>query len=156
MPKKNFKNHFTKKTIFAAACILAIVALSTSIVDSSLNSSSIVYAESIKGIGTGIYWDQGCTNKTLSLKWGQLEAGSSNNLTVYVRNEGNSAVSLLLSTSNWVPSTTSRYMTLNWSYANQVLKTNEVIPIELTLTISPKIEGTSDFSYVTTVTAIGV
>jgi hypothetical protein len=155
MPKKNFKNHFTKKTIFAAACILAIVALSTSIVDSSLNSS-IVYAESIKGIGTGIYWDQACMNKTLSFKWGQLEAGSSNDLTVYVRNEGNSAVSLLLSTSNWVPSTTSRYMTLNWSYANQVLKTNEVIPIVLTLTILPKIEGTTDFSFVTTVTAIGV
>ena len=155
MQKKNFKNYFTKKTIFAAACILAIVVLSTAIGDSALNRS-IVYAESIKGIGTGIYWDQACMNKTFSLKWGQIEAGSSNNLTVYVRNEGNSAVSLSLSTSNWVPSTTPRYMTLNWSYANQVLKTNEVIPIELTLTISPKIEGTTDFSYVTTVTAIGV
>jgi hypothetical protein len=57
MQKKNFKNYFTKKTIFAAACILAIVVLSTAIGDSSLNRS-IVYAESIKGIGTGIYWDQ--------------------------------------------------------------------------------------------------
>jgi hypothetical protein len=87
---------------------------------------------------------------------GQLEAGSSNNLKVYVRNEGNSAVSLLLNTSNWIPSTTSGYITLNWNYANQVLKTNEVLPIELTLTISPTIEGTTDFRFVTTVTAIGV
>ncbi len=155
MPQKNFKPYFTKKTIFAASCILAIVVLSTAIDDSPSNRS-IVNAESIKGIGTGIYWDQACMNKTLSLNWGQLEAGSSNNLTVYVRNEGNSAVSLLLSTSNWVPSTTSRYITLNWNYANQVLKTNEVLPIELTLTISPTIEGTTDFRFVTTVTAIGV
>jgi hypothetical protein len=155
MHEKNFKKYFTKKTIFAAACILAIAVLSTAIGDSSLNRS-IVYAESIKGIGTGIYWDQACMNKTLSLDWGQLEAGSSNNLTVYVRNEGNSAVSLLLSTSSWVPSTASGYIALNWSYANQVLKTNEVIPIELTLSISPTIEGTTDFSFVTTVTAIGV
>jgi hypothetical protein len=155
MPKKSFKNHFTKKTIIAATCILAIIALGITIEDSASNKS-LVYAQTVNGIGVGIYWDQACLNQTLSLNWGTIAAGSSKNLTVYIRNEGNSAISMLLSTSDWTPPSASSYISLNWNYTNQRLKANEVIPIELTLTISPNIDGITDFNHVTTITAIGV
>lgn len=155
MFKKDLKNHFTKKTIIATTCVLMLTVLGITIQDSALNKN-IVYAQTIKGIGTGIYWDQACLNKTLSLNWGPIAAGSSNNLSVYVRNEGNSEVTLLLSTSDWTPSSTSSYISLSWNYTDQTLKTNEVIPIELTLTVSPTIEGITDFNHVTTITTIGV
>jgi hypothetical protein len=154
MFKKDIKNRFTKKTIIATACILALTIIGITIEDSAFNKH-IVYAQTVKGIGTGIYWDQACLNKTLSLNWGTIAAGSSNNLVVYVRNEGNSAVSLLLSTSDWTPSSASSYISLNWNYTNQTLKTNEVITIELTLTVTPTIDGITDFNHVTTITTIG-
>jgi hypothetical protein len=147
------KNHATKKTILAAICILTIIVLTATIEDFGSNKN-IVYANSMNGIGTGIYWDQACTNRTLSLNWGTIAAGSSNNLTVYVKNEGNSQVSLLLSTSDWTPSSASSYMYLNWNYTNQVLKTDEVIPIELTLTVSTAIDGITDFSIETIIATI--
>ena len=155
MYRQDLKKHVTKKTVIAATCILAIIVLGITIADSASNKS-IVYAQTIKGIGTGIYWDQACLNKTYSLNWGTIASGSSSNLTVYVRNEGKSAVSLSLSTTDWAPSSASSYISLSWNYTNQALKTNQVIPIELTLTVSPTIDGVTDFNHVTTITAIGV
>ncbi len=155
MHRQDLKKYFTKKTVIAATCILAIIVLGLTIEESASNQN-IVYAQTIKGIGTGIYWDQACLNKTISLNWGTIAAGSSSNLTVYVRNEGKSAVTLSLSTSDWAPSSASSYISLNWNYTKQALKTNQVIPIELTLTVSPTIDGVTDFNHVTTITAIGL
>lgn len=146
--------HFNKKTILAATCILFIVSFGLTIGGFGLNNS-VVQANSVEGLGVGIYWDQACTNRTLSLNWGLLEVGSSNNLTVYIRNECKSDVSLALSTSNWTPSATSNYISLNWNYTNQVLKTDEVIPLELTLTVSPTITDITDFNCETIITTIG-
>jgi hypothetical protein len=147
-------NHFNRKTTFAAICILTIIALSTIIEDFSSNKS-VVQADSVKGIGVGIYWDQSCTNRTLSLNWGSINASSSNNLTVYVRNEGNSAVSLRLNTSNWTPSATSNYMSLNWNYTDQLLSTKEVIPIQITLIVYPTIIDITNFNFETIITTSG-
>lgn len=147
-------NHFNRKTSFAAICILTIIVLSSVIQDFASNKS-VVQADSVKGIGVGIYWDQACTNRTLSLNWGSIEASSRNNLTVYVRNEGNSAVSLGLNTSNWTPPATSSYISLNWNYTDQVLSKNEVIPIQITLTVYPTIIDINNFSFQTIITTTG-
>ncbi|MGE5533047.1 MAG: hypothetical protein ACM3UN_01710, partial [Bacillota bacterium] len=118
--------HFTKKAILAATCLLLTILLLTSV--GGLGSNLIfVQANSIQGVGVGIYWNQVCSNRTLSLDWGSIKTGSSSNLTIYVRNEYSSDISLRLSTSNWKPSATSSYMSLNWNYNGQVLKTNEVM-----------------------------
>jgi hypothetical protein len=148
------ESQFNIKTILAVICLSFIIFLS--IVTGGLGSNKIVVqANSVHSVGVGIYWDQACTNRTLTLNWGSIEAGSSYNLTVYVRNERNLAVSLGLNTSNWTPSTTSSYMFLNWNYTGQVFKTDEVIPIELTLTVSPTIIDITDFNFETIITTIG-
>jgi hypothetical protein len=123
-----------------------VIILSTVTVAFNLNES-FVQANTIQGIGVGIYWNQECTNRTLSLNWGSTVAGSSSNLTVYIRNEGDSAVSLRLSASEWIPSNAPSYMSLNWNYINQVLKVGEVIPLELTLSVSPTISDIKNFSF---------
>jgi hypothetical protein len=144
-------NHANRKEIFAATCILTIVVLGAIIVGFG-SSKSIVYASSVNGLGVGIYWDQACTNRTLSLDWGLIEAGSNNTLTVYIKNECNSPASLSLETSNWTPSAAMGYMSLNWNYTGQVLNVGQVIPLQLTLTVDPTINGISNFSFVTTIT----
>ncbi len=139
-------NNFHKKAVLTAICLLAIIILGGTLANFGSNIA-VVHAGSVEGIGTGIYWDQACTNRTLSLNWGLVEAGSNKTLTVYVRNEGNSAVSLCLSTSNWAPSASLGYMSLNWSYSGQVLSIGQVVPLEITLTVNPTINGITVFSF---------
>ncbi len=146
-------NNFNRKTVLATLCLLSIIILGAVIADFGANRN-VVQADSVVAIGAGIYWDQACTNRTLSINWGSIELSSSNNLTVYIRNECNSAVSLELITTNWTPSATSRYISLNWNYTKQILKTGEVIPIELTLKVDPSIVDITNFSFETTITTI--
>ena len=146
------ESHFNKKTTLATICILITF---LSIATDGFGSKTSVVQATVQGIGVEIYWDQACTNRTLSLNWGFIEAGSSNNLTIYVRNEGNSAVSLRISTSNWTPPNASSQMSLVWDYSGQILKTNEVIPVKLTLMVNPTIVDITDFSFETIITAIG-
>ena len=145
-------NHVRRKVILAAVSISTIVFLGV-IIGALGSSKIIVYASSVEGFGTGIYWDQACTNRTLSLDWGLVGEGPNNTLTIYVKNEGNSAVWLWLGTSNWTPSASLGYMSLNWNYSGQVLSVDQVIPLELTLTVSPTISGITRFSFDTIITA---
>ena len=141
-----------KKVIVATICLLAVVAIGA-IIAGLGSSKTVVYASSVEGRGVGIYWDQACTNITLSLNWGSIDVGSNNTLTVYIKNEGNSPASLWLETSNWTPSDSVSYMSLNWNYSGQVLNVNQVISLELTLTVDPTISGIANFSFDTTITA---
>ena len=50
----------------------------------------------------GIYWDSACTNRTSSISWGILEPGSNRTVTVYIRNEGNTVVTLTETVQNWI------------------------------------------------------
>jgi hypothetical protein len=145
-------NNFRRKTIFASICILTLIGLAIAIEDFS--SLSFVRADSVIGLGVGIYWDKDCTNTTHSLSWGFINPNSNNNLTIFIRNERSSPLTLWLRTSNWTPSNASIYMTLTWNYSGQILKTNEVIPIQLSLTVSPTVIGISDFNFETTITSV--
>jgi hypothetical protein len=77
------------------------------------------------------------------------------NRTVYIRNEGNTAATLSMATSNWNPSNASDYMTLNWDYEGQALNANEVIEVKLTLSVSASIVGITSFSFDITIAANG-
>jgi hypothetical protein len=70
-----------------------------------------------------------------------------NNVTVYVRNEGNVAASLSLATDNWNPSNASNYLALSWNYVGQPLSPQEVTSVTLILTVSPSVHGIESFSF---------
>jgi hypothetical protein len=101
----------------------------------------------VVGFGAEIYWDQDCTNRTLSFDWGSIEPGSNKTFTVYIGNEGDSAACLSMATSNWAPSAALSYMTLNWNYSGQILSVGQVIPLELILAVSPSVTGITHFSF---------
>ena len=147
-------NHVYRKAILAATCILLTIVILYTSVEAFGPSRGFVNASAVKGFGIGIYWDQACTNRTSSIDWGFIQADSNNTFTVYVKNEGNSAASLWLGTSNWNPSIALDYMFLNWNYSGQILDVGQVIPLKLTLTVSPTISGITNFSYITIITAI--
>ncbi len=109
----------------------------------------------VKGIGVGVYWDSACTNATSSIDWGVLDPGSSNTVTFYVRNEGNSAATLSMATQNWNPSTASTYMSLYWDYKSQILNVNQPLQVKLTLSVSSTASGIADFTFDIIIVASG-
>ncbi len=147
---KPIHHHIKRKAITASICILTLIALIT--IGYFGPIKSFAKADSVLGIGVGIYWNKDCTNTTHSLNWGFIDPNSCNNLTIFVRNEGNSASSLQLTTLNWTPANASSYISLSWNYSGQILRQNEIIPVRLTLTVSPTIIDITDFSFETIIT----
>jgi len=141
----------------AVALVLYTLALSMlSPVMSAIQASKAVSnSGSVKGIGVGIYSDQSCTSPVSSISWGILDPGSNANKTIYIRNEGNTAATLSMTTSNWNPTTTSSYMTLSWNYGGQTLSVNQVVQVKLTLSVSSSVTGITNFSFDITITAAG-
>jgi hypothetical protein len=101
----------------------------------------------LKAIGIGAYWDPGLTSKVSTTDWGLLQPGAQKSFTVYVHNEGNSPVTLSLSTSNWTTSTASAYLALTWNYNGQTIGPSAQMQVTLTLTVSSNITGISNFSF---------
>jgi len=131
-------------TIYALIASLLAVGAVTAVLTSQKTISG---SGSIKSVGLGVYWDQKCTNATSSLNFGQMEPGSSKNFTLYLKNEGNSVLTLSMTSQNWNPATASNYMTLTWNRQGQQVNPNSVISFVITLTISGSIQGISTYSF---------
>jgi hypothetical protein len=138
-----------KDMIKPLAVMLIIAAFTFALVVFGLLQSSvrIVGRGTVKAVGVGIYWDSNCTNTVSFIDWGMVEPGSMNNVTVYVRNEGNVAANISLATENWNPINASDYLALSWIYDGRQLSPQEVIPATLTLTVSSSVQGIESFSF---------
>jgi hypothetical protein len=110
---------------------------------------------SLKTLGIGAYWDENATDKVKWIDWGKIEPGAQNNVEIYFHNEGNSAVTLSQSTSNWSPSVASNYLTLSWDYNGQKIEEGENLQVTLTLSVSANIAGVTDFDFDIIVVGVG-
>ena len=150
-----------KESIVAGAAValvlytLALTAFGPLVSSAIMNNKTVSSNGSVKGVGVGVYWNQACTNATSSISWGILDPGSNVNKTIYIRNEGNTAATLSMTTSNWNPTNASSYMTLTWNYGGQTLSVNQVVQVKLTLSVSSSVTGITNFSFDITITAVG-
>ena len=103
--------------------------------------------------GIGIYQNTQGTTPLTSLNWGTLEPGNSQTITAYIKNEGNTAVTLSLQTDNWTPASAENYLTLTWNYDNNPLSLGETAEITITLEVDPNITGITSFSFDITILA---
>jgi hypothetical protein len=105
----------------------------------------------------GIYQDQACTNQvgTSTISWGQLYPGSTKTVAFYIRNNGNSPITLSKTVGNFNPTTVGTYLTLNWDYYNQVLNPGSTLKITLTLNVASNTPTFSNFNFDTAITATG-
>ena len=107
----------------------------------------------LKAVDIGLYWDNACINAMNGVNWGSFSPGASNNVTLYVRNQGDSTVRLNLTTQNWNPANASELITLTWNREGQVLKPQMVVMATLSLSVSANTNGITNFSFDTIVTA---
>jgi len=106
---------------------------------------SVSAVETVDSVG--VYWDAECKNRVYSLEWGNLSPGSTRTISVYMRNEGNEPIILDLLTQNWSPLIAAQAMSLSWDYQGYPIYANQVIVTELTLFVSPGIQGVTSFTF---------
>jgi hypothetical protein len=96
----------------------------------------------IHTIGVQAYADPTLQQEISQIQWGTIYLGTANNVTLYLQSTSNIPVTLINETANWtfldaanttVPSNTTAYMTLTWTYNGTLLNPNHTIPVTLTL-----------------------
>jgi len=130
-----------------AGILVAFVLLNGTVMGTLLGQVTLPNLGTVKAMGVGVYWDSGCSNTVTSVNWGTVAPGSTNDVTVFIKNEGNAAETLSSTAENWNPSTASAYMSLSWDYAGQVIVVDGVIEVTLSLSVSSAIEGITSFSF---------
>ncbi len=88
-----------------------------------------------------------CTQPLTQVVWGDIEAGSGSQSTVYVKNDGQTSATLTLSTNNWNPSTLQNYLTLDWDYSGQTMDPGQVLEITLSLMVDSDCPPTPSFDF---------
>ena len=118
-------------------------------------TTTIRTAGSIKAVNVGVYSDSGCTTPLANIDWGVLEGGNTVTRTAYIKNSGNTAMTLSMSVGNWVPTSASSYIQLTWNYSGQTLNPGQSLAVTLTLTVSTSITGITSFSFDITIVGTG-
>ena len=145
----------TEVVVASALLTVVLYTLALSVLASVQTSRTVSNAGTVKAVGVGVYSDDECTITLSSIGWGMLEPGSSKNVSCYIRNEGNSASTLSMYTSNWNPSNASEYMSLSWDYGGQSVDPGEFVQVTFTLSVSVSIEGITSFSFDITIVGSG-
>ena len=101
----------------------------------------------IKGINVEVYWDAGCTQNVTVNDWGAPEPGEVIYKTMYVKNSGNSQLTLHMTVSGWTPAAVENYLTLSWDREGATVDAGEVVQVVLSLDVSGAITGISAFSF---------
>jgi len=114
---------------------------------------SVSSIRSLDGDCVGFYWDSACTEEVASVDWQQLTPGSIATKTLYCRNVCVvSVVFFGFGTAGWDPPEASGFISSSSYYGNVILKPNDVIQVNLTLTVSLGIVGTNitwfSFNYI--------
>jgi hypothetical protein len=110
-------------------------------------SLTIANSGTISTVGVGAYYDSACTNRISSIDWGLIAPGGQKSVSVYIRNEGITAITIAQSTSNWNPSTASSFLSLSWSYNGQTINPNASLQMTFTLKVSPSVNGVAGYSF---------
>jgi len=106
---------------------------------------------SVQTVGVGAYWNRVCTKRVSTIDWGVVSLGSTKKVTIYVRNEGNTVITLKLVPENWNPSDAPKYVSVSWSYLGQTIKPSKVIGVTLSLTVLSNASGINSFAFGTTI-----
>lgn len=116
--------------------IVLIIVLASEAISVQLSTLRLIGSRGnvISPPNIGIYWDSNATNTVTFIDWGSVELGSMRNVTLFIRNEGNRAVTLSLNASGWEPAGTSEYMNLTWDYDGTEIQPMGMILTTITLT----------------------
>ena len=141
-----------KSQAFSIYGLIASVLVVTSVLALITTQQTIPGTGVLQTVGVEVYGDKQCTNATSSINVGLVTPGSSKSFTLYLKNVGNSILTLNMTSKNWSPSTASNYMTFTWNREGQEINPNQVISFVITLSVSSSVQGINSFSFELVVT----
>lgn len=110
----------------------------------------------IKTVNCAVYTDGAGTTPLTHISWGDLPPGSAVNVTVWVKNTGNTPVNYTVTTSAWAPPNAQDYIGLTYDLKGVFNTTvGVIIPIVLTEFINASAPAPLSYSYNIVVTASG-
>jgi hypothetical protein len=138
---------------------IAIIALAIAAITLTATTAAVLTANqsvplngTINAVNLGIYSDSNCTQTLSTLNFGTLNPGGTTTQTIYVKNTGNVAENLTMSTANWNPTNASTLLTLSWNRNYYILPTAQSIQATLTLTAAANTGSLTTFSCDVTLT----
>jgi archaellum component FlaG (FlaF/FlaG flagellin family) len=103
------KNYFV--FFFIVALLSGLLAVT---VYGALSSGKTVSSSGkIVTVNLGVFSNSGCTQTASSIDWGNLQAGATKTFTVWVKNTGNSNITLSMATTSWSPSNATQSIALS-------------------------------------------
>ncbi len=136
--------------IVAVGLILTVTTTGLLSVSKTVESTGTVTA-----INVGVYSDSGCTQTLSSIDWGNISPGDSVTRTIYVKNTGNSQISISMTKSNWDPTSANGPITITWNREGSTLGPGLYTTATLTLSVSSGISGITAFNVDIVITGTG-
>ena len=104
-----------------AIIALTITAIALTLTTAAIlsNSQTVPLSGTINAVNLGVYSDSACTQTVTTLSIGALNPGANATQTVYIKNTGNIAETLTMTTSNWTPTGAGSSLTLTWNRQTQ-------------------------------------
>jgi len=141
----------TAKLIVIALTVTALTLAATTLAAINVNRDIISSGDVTTTPNINVYSDSACTQNLTTINWGTIEAGSSTNQTIYVKNTGTGTLTLSLATSNWIPVEASSYLTIDWNKTGTHLSAGQSTSAILTLTVASNTTGVTTFSNTITI-----
>lgn len=101
----------------------------------------------VVAVNVDVFWDAACTQIVTSVNWGVLEPGEGGSATLFVKNMGNAALTLAMTTQSWVPSSASSYISVSWNAEGAIVQPGSVDEVVISLSVSSDISGVADFQF---------
>ncbi|MCK4481612.1 hypothetical protein KAU55_00185 [Candidatus Bathyarchaeota archaeon] len=135
-----------EKTLAVTLAVTLILVAATAVL--MMASYRIPSVGKIRAIGVEVYSDANCTVPLEFVDWGMLDPGDLAGFTCYIRNSRNVNFTLTIAAFNWTPPEAGDYLFLDWNYSGVVLEPLDVLPVQVTLMVSPDIgdSGVTSFS----------
>ena len=120
----------------------------------SLSTLTIYNHGFLTTIGVAAYQDSACTTPLTAIEWPDISPGQIQNVTGFLRNEGNVDIILTLTTSDYQPPIAETYLTASWNYTDTALAPDIVLPIKFSLAAALNTQGFSEYSFNMTIEGI--
>jgi hypothetical protein len=118
-------------------------------------SQSLSSSGNISTVNVGVYSDSACTQTLTSIDWGTISPGTTVTRTIYVKNTGNTQITLSMTTNGWSPTSANGPITLTWDRQGATLSTGASVAATLTLSVSSSISSITTFSVTIVITGAG-
>jgi len=120
------------KTVVLFLILVAI--LSLNLFALVLRNSAVPSASAVEpGSNIGVYWNQSCTSSVDSIPWGNLQPGGTQQVPVYVLNNGSDTLNLTLATQDWQPGNAYDWLNFSWSCGSTTVEPGQVVEVTLSL-----------------------